>query len=68
MSNEHYKKYKRNIKQYMNEVGIKGSSWRYYEELENTYPDIIKDYAYIVPDSLLEYGNGKKVKSWLKLD
>lgn len=60
MSNKNYKKYKRNIKKYLSEVSIKGSSWRYMEDLELNHPDIAKKYFDIVPDSLWVYGNGRK--------
>lgn len=61
MSNENYKKYKVNFDKYLNEVGKKGSSWRYYEEFKEKYPEIANKWFNIVADSLLEYGNGKRV-------
>jgi len=60
MSNENYKKYKDNFNLYLNEVGNKGAAWQYYEELINTYPEMNK-YTNIIPDSVLEYGNGVKM-------
>ena len=61
MSNENYKKYKVDFDKYLNEVGKKGSSWRYYEEFKNKYPEIANKWFNIIADSLLEYGNGKRV-------
>jgi hypothetical protein len=59
MSNENYKKYKRNIEKYLNDGHSKGSTWRSMEELEQESPKIAYQYFDIVPDSLLQYGNGK---------
>jgi hypothetical protein len=60
MSNKDYKKYKRNIDRYIKEINKKGSCWVYMEQFEKQYPDIANTYFNIVPDSILEYGNGKK--------
>lgn len=60
MSNKYYSIYKRDIEKYLKEIGKKGACWRYMEEFENKYPEISEKYFNIVPDSLLEYGNGKR--------
>ena len=39
-----YKKYKRDIKGYLRDVGVKGSEWRSMEEIENLYPEIAGKY------------------------
>lgn len=40
MSNENYKKYHLDFKSYLDDGNKKGSSWRYYEEFANKYPEI----------------------------
>ena len=62
MGNKNYKKYKRNTDLYLQEVGFKGSTWRYMENIIENYKDIADKYFYVTPDSLLEHGNGKKFK------
>lgn len=44
MRKDGYKKYKRDINSYLNEVGIKGSEWRSMEEIELKYPHISQTY------------------------
>ena len=39
-----YKLYKRDIKQYLNDIGIKGSEWRAMEMIESLYPYIAQQY------------------------
>ena len=39
-----YKTYKRNVEQYLNDIGIKGSEWRSMEMVENLFPDIANKY------------------------
>ena len=63
MSNENYKKYKRDIRSYLKEIGKKGASWRYMEDILIRYPQIANKYFYTTPDSLLMYGNGKIYKA-----
>jgi len=60
MGNKGYKKYKRNTKQYLTDGNNKGATWRYMEAFKNSYPDIAEKYFYVVPDSILEHGNGKR--------
>lgn len=62
MNNENYSIYKRNVDKYLEDVNKKGSSWKYMEEFSNDFPEIANKYFDIIPDSLLEFGNGKKIK------
>ena len=67
MSNDNYKKYKRDIDLYLKEVGKKMSCWKYYdwfvEKLkQNNRLEEFENYFNIVPDSILEYGNGNVYK------
>ena len=39
-----YSIYKRNIEQYLNDIGIKGSEWRAMEMVESMYPEIAHKY------------------------
>ena len=39
-----YSIYKRNIEQYLKDIGIKGSEWRAMEEIERLYPDIAEKF------------------------
>lgn len=61
MGNEGYKKYKRDFVKYLNDGGVKYSSWRYMDELASKYPDIADKYFDITPDAILEYGNGRRL-------
>ena len=63
MGNAGYKKYKRNADQYLIDGGKKGSTWRYMEEFAKNNKLIAKTYFHIVPDSLLEHGNGRNYKA-----
>lgn len=44
MSNENYKKYKLNFDSYLADGNSKGSSWRYYEDFSDKYPEIAERY------------------------
>lgn len=44
MRRDGYKKFKRDIKGYLKEVGYKGSEWRSMEFVENRFPDIAAKY------------------------
>lgn len=59
MNNEGYKKYKRDIEGYLKDGNKKGACWRYVEEFEQQNPEL-KYLLDIVPDSLVEFGNGMK--------
>ena len=39
-----YKVYKRNVEQYLKDIGIKGSEWRAMEQIANLYPEIAETY------------------------
>ena len=39
-----YKQYKRNVDQYLRNIGIKGSEWRSMEMIETLYPNIANQY------------------------
>jgi len=60
MGNEGYKKYKRNVEQYLRDGGKKGACWRYMEEFRSAYPMFAHNYFSITPDALLKYGSGDK--------
>lgn len=63
MGNKGYAKYKRDTDAYIKDGGKKGSTWRYMEEFKIQTPDIADKYFYVVPDSLLEHGNGNVFKA-----
>lgn len=44
MRKDGYRKYKRDIKGYLQDIGAKGSEWRAMEEVEQLYPDIAERY------------------------
>ena len=52
MGDKNYAKYKRDFKAFLNEVGKKGSAWRYMEQLENMCPDIAGQYFDFIPYEL----------------
>lgn len=52
MGDKNYAKYKRDFEAFLNEVGKKGSAWRYMEQLENIYPDIAEQYFDFIPYEL----------------
>lgn len=54
---EDYKRYKTDFDLYLKDGGKKYSTWRYYDELVKKFPQVRK-LTKIVPDSILEYGNG----------
>lgn len=39
-----YKKYKRDVSGYLQNIGIKGSEWRSMELIESRFPDIAEKY------------------------
>ena len=49
MGDKNYTKYKRDFDAFLNEVGKKGSAWRYMEQLEELYPDIAETYFDFTP-------------------
>ena len=49
MGDKNYAKYKRDFEAFLNEVGKKGSAWRYMEQLEELYPDIAEMYFDFTP-------------------
>lgn len=51
-----YSKYKRDVDGYLRDGGKKGSAWRYFDMLDATAPEIIKEYAYFTPYEIAEYG------------
>ena len=53
---KYYAEYKRNATRYLREVGIKGSSWRYMEELEQRMPKLAKEYFDFMPCESATYG------------
>lgn len=52
MGDKNYAKYKRDFEAFLNEVGKKGSAWRYMEHLEDMYPDIAEQYFDFIPYKL----------------
>ena len=44
MRREGYKKYKRDIEGYLRDVGVKTSTWRAMEKIENLFPEIADEY------------------------
>lgn len=46
MTSTGYQQYKTDFDAYLKNGGKKGSSWRYYEEFEQRYPNIAKKYFY----------------------
>lgn len=56
MGDKNYPKYKRDFDLYMKDVGVKGSAWRYMEELEEKFSDIAEQYFDFVPSNVAEYG------------
>lgn len=44
MRRDDYKKYKRNIEEYLKKVGVKGSPWRSMEMISNRFPHISEKY------------------------
>ena len=49
MGDKNYTKYKRDFKTFLNDVGKKGSAWRYMEQLEEIYPEIAEKYFDFIP-------------------
>lgn len=49
MGDKNYAKYKRDFDAFLNEVGKKGSAWRYMEQLEELYPNIAEMYFDFTP-------------------
>lgn len=47
MNNEDYKKYKLDFDSYLKDGGKKGSSWRYYEEFSEKYPEVAEKYFHM---------------------
>lgn len=47
--NNYYNEYKRDIDRYIKEVGKKGSTWRYYDQLFEIAPDLVNRYCLKVP-------------------
>jgi hypothetical protein len=52
MGDKNYAKYKRDFEAFLNEVGNKGSAWRYMEQLEDMLPDIAEQYFDFIPYEL----------------
>lgn len=55
MRKDGYKKYKRDVERYLNEVGFKGSEWRSMEFIENRFPNIADRYFDFVGKSQNKY-------------
>lgn len=55
MGDKNYAKYKRDFEAFLNEVGKKGSAWRYMEQLEEIYPDIAEKYSDFTPCNISKY-------------
>jgi len=49
-----YKKYKRDIDEYLSDGGKKGVEWRRLEEFQKRHREIAEEWFHIVPDSLRE--------------
>ena len=52
----YYSTYKRDTDRYLQEIGKKGSAWRYLDLLTKCAPDIVKDYGTFIPYEIAEYG------------
>ena len=59
MGDKNYAKYKRDFEAFLNEVGKKGSAWRYMEQLEESFPDIANKYFDFVPSKITMYNTTK---------
>jgi hypothetical protein len=60
MSAAGYVKYGLNVEQYIKGSGRKGVAWRYMECFSKRFTEFAEVYFHTVPDSLIEYGYGKK--------
>jgi hypothetical protein len=56
MGDKNYAKYHRDFDKYLKEVKTKGAAWRYMEELEKKFPDIVEKYFDFVPSEIAEHG------------
>lgn len=55
MRRDGYKKYKRDIKGYLKDIGFKGSEWRAMEFIENRFPEIAHKYFDFIGKSQNQY-------------